>query len=462
MAHQAAQFIWQLAQQSPEALSQLSIIETPSLPSRFHVGSLASATIGVQALAAAQIWQTRTGRSQTVSVDQRQALAMFRSERYLRVDGQAVEQDLSPLFGYYPVANRQWVQLHTNFAHHRDGLLRLLGCKASRDAVGAALKGWSAEQLETQLANAGLVGAAIRTTGQWQTHAQAAALAGLPLMEIQRIGDAPREEFGRGVDPVAPLSGVRVLDLSRVIAAPVAARTLAQHGAEVLAIGASHLPNIQPFLIDTGRGKRSAFVDLRKTEGQEALKSLVRESDVFVQAYRPGALAGKGFSPEALARIRPGLVYVTLSAYGHAGPWASRRGFDSLVQSATGIAHAEGQAAGLAGPGKLPCQALDHASGYLAAFGAMVALQRRAEEGGSWLVRVSLAQTARWLRSLGERVDGHEAPELSDDEVKPWLQTCDSPFGQVTAVAPIEQMSETPPALVLPPVPAGTHAASWQ
>lgn len=462
MAHHAAQLIWQLAKQSPDALEQLSIVQTPSLPSRFHVGPLASATIGVQALAAAQIWQTRTGQSQTVSVDQRQALAMFRSERYLRVDGQAVEQDLSPLFGFYPLANRQWVQLHTNFAHHRDGLLRLLGCEASRDAVGAALKGWSAEQLETQLANAGLVGAAIRTSGQWKTHAQAAALAGLPLMEIQRIGDAPREEVGRGLDPVTPLSGVRVLDLSRVIAAPVAARTLAQHGAEVLAIGAAHLPNIQPFLIDTGRGKRSAFVDLRDTEEQETLKSLVCDSDVFVQAYRPGAVAGKGFSPEALARIRPGLVYVTLSAYGHAGPWASRRGFDSLVQSATGIAHAEGQAAGLAGPGKLPCQALDHATGYLAAFGAMVALQRRAEEGGSWLVRVSLAQTARWLRSLGEREDGHEAPELTDDEVKPWLQTCDSPFGQVTAIAPIEQMSETPPALVLPPVPAGTHTASWQ
>lgn len=190
--------------------------------------------------------------------------------------------------------------------------------------------------------------------------------------------------------------------------------------------------------------------------------ALVRDSDVFVQAYRPGALAGKGFSPEALVRARPGLVYVTLSAYGHVGPWSSRRGFDSLVQSATGIAHAEGEAAGVMEPGKLPCQALDHATGYLAAFGTMVALQRRAQEGGSWLVRVSLAQTARWLRALGERPNGYDSPELTDDEVKPWLQTSDSPFGQVTAVAAAEQMSETQPVLELPPVPVGTHAGSWQ
>ncbi len=461
LAQHAAQLIWQLAQQPAGALEQLSLVSTPSLPSLFHVGPLASATIGVQALAAAQIWQARTGCSQTVTVEQRRALAMFRSERYLRVNGETVDQDLSPLFGYYPVANGQWVQLHTNFAHHRDGVVRLLGCEPTRESLTVALAGWSAEQLETRLAEANLVGAAIRSEPQWQGLAHAGALAGLPLFEIQRIGDAPPEDIGREVEPTAPLSGVRVLDLSRVIAAPVAARTLAQQGADVLAVGAEHLANVLPFVIDTGRGKRSAFIDLRGDAGQQALLSLVRDSDVFIQAYRPGALASKGFSPQALARLRPGLVYVTLSAFGHVGPWAWRRGFDSLVQSATGIAHAEGVAAGLDGPGKLPCQALDHATGYLAAFGAMVALQRRAQEGGSWLVRVSLAQTARWLQGLGHVVDGYQQPDLTDDEVAPWLQTQDSPFGRVTAVAPAEQMSETPPALKLPPVPPGTHSPYW-
>ena len=461
LAQHAAQLIWQLAQQPASALNQLTLVSTPSLPSRFHVGPLACATIGVQALAAAQIWQARTGRSQTVTVEQRRALAMFRGERYLRVNGESVDQDLSPLFGYYPVANGQWVQLHTNFAHHRDGVLRLPRCEPTREALTAALAGWSAQELETRLAEANVVGSAIRSESQWQMHAHAGALAGLPLFEIQRIGDSPPEDIGRDVEPTAPLSGVRVLDLSRVIAAPVTARTLAQHGADVLAIGAEHLANILPFVIDTGRGKRSAFIDLRGETGQQELLSLVRDSDVFIQAYRPGALASKGFSPQALARARPGLIYVTLSAFGHVGPWAGRRGFDSLVQSATGIAHAEGEAAGLNGPGKLPCQALDHATGYLAAFGAMVALQRRAQEGGSWLVRVSLAQTARWLQGLGHDADGYQHPDLTDDEVAPWLQTQDSPFGQVTAVAPAEQMSETPPVFNSPPVPPGTHSPGW-
>jgi crotonobetainyl-CoA:carnitine CoA-transferase CaiB-like acyl-CoA transferase len=459
LARHAAQHLWYLAQQPAGSLDRLTIHDTPSLPSRFHVGPLAAATIGVQALSAAQIWQTRTGRSQQVTIDQQQALAIFRSERYLRVDGRTVDQDLCPLFGYYQTLDGQWVQLHTNFAHHRNGLLALLDCGPTRDEVAAALAGWSAEKLETQLTKMGLVGSAIRTTAQWQKHPHCAALAGLPLFEIERIGDADPETIGRGVDPVRPLSGVRVLDLSRVIAAPVAARTLAQHGADVLAIGAPHLPNILPFLIDTGRGKRAASLDLRKQADQLALMALVRESDVFVQAYRPGALANKGFGPEALMKVRPGLVYVTLSAYGHAGPWAGRRGFDSLVQSATGIAHAE--SAGQAQPGKLPCQALDHATGYLAAFGAMVALQRRAQEGGSWLVRVSLAQTAQWLRSMGEPTEGDKSTELTEDDVKPWLQVTDSMFGRVSAIAPIEQMSLTPPRLDLPPVAVGTHKPSW-
>lgn len=458
---QALQAIWQIGQLDSAALSRIELTEGLSLPSRFHVGPLALATLGAQALAAAEIYRHRTGLLQEIAVSQRRALTLFRGERYLRIDGQPVVDDLSPLFGYYPVANGQWVQLHTNFPHHRDGVLRILGCEPTREAVAKALSRCPAEQLETQLAQAGVVGSAIRTTQQWQSHPHAAALADLPLFEILRIGDAPPEPVGRQIEPLSPLSGVRALDLSRVIAAPVAARTLAQHGADVLAIGAEHLPNILPFVIDTGRGKRSAFLDLRQTHDREQLLDLARDTDIFVEAYRPGSLANRGFGPEALARVRPGIIYVTLSAYGHAGPWANRRGYDSLVQSATGIAHAEGLAAGIAGPGKLPCQALDHATGYLAAFGAMVALHRRALEGGSWLVRVSLAQTGQWLRQLGERDNGYDEPELEPQEYQPWLEARESPFGRVTAVAPAEVMSLTPPKLLLPPVKLGTHPPTW-
>ena len=338
-------------------------------------------------------------------------------------------------------------------------MLRVLGCEDRRDAVAAAILQCNAAELEPRLTDAGLCAAWVRTPEEWQAHPQAVAIAALPLFEIERIGDAPPESIGPAQPALRPLQGVRVLDLSRVIAAPVAARTLAQHGADVLAVGAAHLPNFESLVIDTGRGKRSTEVDLRDASGQASLRELVRGADVFLQADRPGALAARGFDPQALCALRPGLIQVSLSAYGPAGPWAARRGFDSLVQSATGIAFDEGRAAGLATPGRLPCQLNDHASGYLAAFGTMIALHRRAREGGSWRVRVSLAQTGHWLRSLGRVAQGLLAPDLSAEEVAPWRHTMDSPFGRISAIAPVEQMPLTPPRFDLPPVPPGTHAA---
>ncbi|MBU6494145.1 MAG: CoA transferase [Burkholderiales bacterium] len=461
-ANTALAALWSKGGGEPDALDMLRITDLASpLPSVFRVGAIAAASIGLQALAAAQIWRQRTGRPQQVEVSGRRALAMFRSERYLRVDGRAPAELRSPITGYFEAGDGRWIQLHANFPHHLAGILRVLGCDGDHAAVARAVARWQAAELDQRLADAGQCAALVRTPDEWQAHPQAAAIASLPLFEIIRIGDAPPEPIGRGVAARQPLSGVRMLDLSRVIAAPVAGRTFAQHGAQVLAIGAAHLPNLLPLVIDNGRGKRSAHLDLRTPREREVLLNLVKEGDVFLQAYRPGALAAYGLSPEALCRLRPGLVQVTLSAYGHIGPWAQRRGFDSLVQSATGIAWQEGQAAGLAGPGRLPCQALDHATGFLAAFGAMMALRRREQEGGSWLVRVSLAQTGRWLQSLGALPNGLAATELGDAEVAPWLQTIDSPFGRVRAVAPVERMSLTPPRFDMPPVPLGTHAPAW-
>jgi crotonobetainyl-CoA:carnitine CoA-transferase CaiB-like acyl-CoA transferase len=179
------------------------------------------------------------------------------------------------------------------------------------------------------------------------------------------------------------LSGLRVLDLSRVIAGPVAGRTLAAHGADVMLISSPNLPAIPWLTIDTGRGKLSSFADLATENGREALRNLLVEADIFSQGYRPQSIAALGFSPQDAARIRPGIVYVSLSAYGHDGPWAGRRGFDSLVQTSTGFNHAEGQAAGVDGPKELPAQILDHVTGYFMAFGAMMARARQAREGGS-------------------------------------------------------------------------------
>ncbi|OXH90581.1 carnitine dehydratase, partial [Burkholderia multivorans] len=193
----------------------------------------------------------------------------------------------------------------------------------------------------------------------------------------------------------------------------------------------------------------------------DALRALVRDADIFLQAYRPGALAARGFGPEALAASRPGIVCVSVSAYGHAGPWAARRGFDSLVQSASGIAWREQQAAHADAPRHLPCQALDHATGYLAAFGAMIALIRRAREGGSWHVRVSLAQTGHWLQSFGTVPDGMQARDLVLDDVRDRIDRIASAFGTIDTVRPAERLSATPPSFGRPPVPLGSDDACW-
>ena len=458
----ALKHIWTVAGCDPTALRSVSLTGTePGLPSVYRVGSLASATIAATGLAAAEYHRLRTGRRQQVSVPMRHALAAFRSERYLRIDDGPPPALRDPVTGFYETRDGRWIQLHTNFAHHLQGVLKVLGCSHDRAAVAAAIHGWDGATLDQTLADAGLCAALIRTPDEWAALDQAKALAGLPLFEIERIGDAPAQPPHRG-GADRPLTGVRVLDLSRIIAGPVAGRALAHHGADVLMINGPHLPNIAPLVIDNGRGKRSAVVDLRDAAGRETLRRLAGDADVFLQAYRPGALAGHGFGPEELARMRPGIVYVSVCAYGHEGPWAQRRGFDSLVQSASGIAFTERQAAGGAEPRHLPCQALDHATGYLAAFGAMVALTRRATEGGSWHVRVSLAQTGQWLQSFGLLPDGWQAADVTLDDVRDCVATVQSEFGRVLAVQPAEQMAQTPAFHALPPVRVGAHEARWE
>jgi hypothetical protein len=224
---------------------------------------------------------------------------------------------------------------------------------------------------------------------------------------------------------------------------------------------APHLPGLPNLDIDMGRGKLSAQLDLRSAEERERLVALLREAHIFVQGYRPGALAALGFSPAACAELRPGIIAVTLSAYGHEGPWAGRRGFDSLVQNASGINWAEAEALGVPPPRELPAQALDHASGYLMAFGAMMALLRKMSEGGSWLVRISLAQTGHWLTRLGRLPHGFDCPEPTATEIQAMLDSTDTPFGRLTFIRHAAHLSETPARWSRPPVPLGTHAPIW-
>lgn len=451
--------IWRTAGGDSDALGRVVLTGSePVLPSSFRVGAAAQASIAAAALAAAELWRQRTGRSQTVSLDMRHAAVEFRSERYARIAGQPPAPLWDKIAGVYRTGDHRWVRLHTNFPHHRDGILQLLQCAYEREAVQAALLKWEAECFETAAAGAKMAATMMRSPAEWAAHPQGQAVATLPLLEITRIGEAPPRRLPRAE---RPLSGVRVLDLTRVIAGPVCGRTLAAHGAEVMRVTGPHLPGLGAHDIDLGRGKLSTELDLRAGEERERLASLLREANVFVQGYRPGGLAALGFSPEACAEMRPGIVAVTLSAYGHAGPWAGRRGFDSLVQTASGLNLAEAEAAGVDGPKELPCQALDHATGYLMAFGVMMALMRKASEGGSWHVRVSLAQTGRWLAGLGRAERGFDAPDPGQEDIADRLDELDTPLGRLTHVRHAAVLSQTPAHWQRPPTRLGAHAPLW-
>ncbi len=449
--------VWESAGGEPAALERVTLTgEDPLVPTDVKIGTAAAATIAAAALAATEVWRQRTGRAQSVAVDTRAAIAAFRSERYLRVDG-AAAHDRNPLFGFYPTVDGRWVQIHANLPHHCAGHVTFFGGTETREAMAAAVAGWKGQDLEDALSAAGLPAGLVRSREEWLTHPHARAISVLPVLEIVRIGDSPPEPCGRGD---RPLGGVRVLDLTRVIAGPECGRTLASHGADVLLVSSPHLPTLPYHVIDFGFGKLAASLDLRRAGDAEALRRLVAGADVFSQSYRPGALARLGFAPEEVARLRPGIVYVTLSAYGHVGPWRERRGFETLIQSVSGLAHEHGFGGGLDRPHHLPAQVVDHATGYLAALGALLALVRRAREGGSYLVRVSLVQTGRWVDTLG-RVSGRAVTDQTPADVADLFAERDSAFGRLRHVVPVARLSETPASWARPPVPLGTHAAAW-
>ena len=243
--------------------------------------------------------------------------------------------------------------------------------------------------------------------------------------------------------------------------ANLAGRTLAAHGADVMRVTGPHLPALPMLDMDTGRGKLSVSLDLRSPEECERLATLLREGQVIINGYRPGALDRFGFSAQACAEMKPGIVVGTLSAFGRAGPWASRRGFDSLVQNACGLNVAEAEALGVEPPKELPAQALDHAAGYLLATGIMLALARKAETGGSWHVRVSLARTAHWLMQLGRLENGFSGPDPKQDQIADLLAEMDTPQGRLTYVTHAGILSDTPAHWSRPPVPLGASAPLW-
>ena len=315
---------------------------------------------------------------------------------------------------------------------------------------------WEALDFENAVAAAGACAGVARTPEEWDASEQGRILASRPVVEVVKIGDSAPEPFAR--DAQMPLDGVRLLDLTRVLAGPTCGRTLAQYGADVMVISSPNLPSVPYFVSDTGHGKRAAFVDLATEDGAATMRELVRGADVFAQGYRQGALERRGLGPLELAQLRPGIVVTAINCYGHEGPWRGRPGWEQLGQTVTGMAVMHG---GGSAPKLQPGAVTDYTTGFLAAFGTLVALQRRALYGGSYLVRVSLAQTAMWIRHMGLRGDGEKARALGEDEIKAWSIASETGFGPMTHLRPPVMMGATPARWRRGVVPLGTDAPRW-
>ena len=423
------------------------------LPGPYRVTELATTCVTMVTEAAHDVLRLRGGTPTPCQADPGHAAEAFRSERHTRVTGQPPSKLWSPLSGDHRAADG-WVRLHANYPHHAAAIRATLG-----EDPAAEVARRTAVEVEEMVLAAGGAAAAMRTREQWLTDGPGSAIREEPLVAIEKLEEprvsrsAPaslasgppelrfhdRESHARPV----PLAGVRVLDLTHVIAGPVCGRVLAAHGADVLHVTPPDRPVLLDLLRDTDFGKRQCRTGL----GEE-LRALAAEADVLVQSYRPGSLARKGFSPEDLAALRPGIVVVSLSAYGHTGPWRERRGFDSLVQMACGIA----AHAGTDRPRPLPAQALDHGTGWLAAYGVLTALHRRATEGGSWHVRLSLARTAEWLHDLGPQTG-----QVAKVDPATWLAETESDFGTLTHI----RVPCAPVDLAGPREPGRDPAAWW-
>jgi len=434
----------------------------PVIRSRFRVGEAAASALAAGAVAADDILRLRNGDGdpQQISVDKRIAVASLRGYKFMRIEGsrQLVANYTLPTSGFYCCRDGRFIHLQGAFPHLREGTLELLGCGDTIKEVSTKIAQRDSFELEEALAESGLCGAVIRSEKEWMAHPQGQAISTVPVIEVIKIADSEPQPL-----PAAarPLDGVRVLDLTRVLAGPVSGRTLAAHGADVLHVRSPKLPSMEIFVAETNQGKFSTFLDLTRAEDATRLRELAAETDIFVQGYRGGAMDARGFGPNALAHLRPGIIYVSLNCYGHSGPWAQRPGWEQLAQSVSGLAEEGGRPGG---PQLVPAAPCDYTTGYLAACGAMMALTRRLREGGSYHVRLSLSRTAMWILAQSRcPVDEVEkaAADVEKIDVQSAMTVSDTPFGRLHHIDPIICMSATQPYWIRPSVPLGTHAPQW-
>ena len=442
----------------------------PFFRTPYRIGETVAAVLAATGVAANDLWALRGGRRQHIAVTVPQAAASLHVVNYTRRRDEAgswqpipMSGDLEHMFTItqpWPTADGRWFLAHFNLPHLHRRVLDVLACDSNAASVSAAVKRWNADDLETAIANARACGGKVRTREEWLAQPQGIYLAAHPVVEITRIADSAPEPL-----PPAerPLSGIRVLDLTRILAGPTSARTLAEHGADVLMVAAPDLPQVPEFVRDLSHGKRSCFLDLRTQQDAEKLTELARGADVFINGYRPGRLNDRGFGPQALAALRPGMISLSINCFGSGGPFAQRAGWEQVAQSVTGIALTHGMAIGAGQPKLAPAPMCDYLTGYLAAYGVMLALGRRAREGGSYHVQVSLCQSAMFYQRQGLVEDFDAAPGVlpAAERDALYVREDGTSYGDLLTLGPVLRMSETPCRWARPTPRFGGDAAAW-
>ena len=435
----------------------------PVFSTKFKIGSTCAAVLAGVGTAVNDVWELKTGRRQKVAIDARRAAAALRGAEYIQRKGAdgafAIVENkrheaMLAVTQPWPTKDGRWFLPHFGLPNLQERVQKVLGCELTPESVSAAVARWDALDLEAAIDEARACGAMVRSNAEWLEHPHGQALRAKPIVEIFKVADSDPEPFPEGL---RPLSGIRVLDLTRILAGPVAGRTMAENGADVLMVTAEHLPQIMEHVIDTSHGKRSCFLDLKSSEGTGRLRELLRDVDVFSQGYRPGTLAGMGFAPEQLAEIRPGIVALSISCFGADGPFSHRAGWEQVAQTVTGICN-EGRPDR---PALLPAAACDYTTGYLGAYGVLLALARRAREGGSYHVRVSLCQSGMFIYRQGSVAFEADNMDLSEAELDALRTQSELADGPLRHLAPVLNLSETQPHWTRPSPTLGGHAPEW-
>jgi hypothetical protein len=412
--------IWAALRLSPSALDRASFQRADSLPSAFPVSDLAAAAVGAAALSVSELVSGETSRAANMRVDRRLASLWFGWS--ISPVGWEMPQAWDAIAGDYR-AQDGWIRLHTNAPLHRAAALRVLDCAEDRGVVAKAVAGWSANDLESAVVSAGGCAAAMRSIAAWGDHPQGRAVSSEPLIAFSATPVSGPGDWRPGA--ARPLGGLKVLDLTRVLAGPVATRFLAGYGADVLRIDPPGWEE-HGVIPEVTLGKRCVRLDLEQAGDRQIFEGLLSKTDLLVHGYRPGALDALGYGDASRRAIKPDLIDVSLDAYGWSGPWARRRGFDSLVQMSAGIADAGMAWKHADRPVPLPVQALDHATGYLIAAAAVRALIGRLNGEGAMTARLSLARTAKLLTDAApSREDLPEWPKQIEADFAPSIEHTD-------------------------------------